>query len=225
MITLPLCASVAEEPYRTWLPAGENPHAAVLFVPGCSGFAAANGINVYDERAAELQAAGYFVVYVDYIASRMQANCAHVLQDEVAQDVLEAVRWTRSQAGVDASRISVIGWSYGAGGLLAALKSVPADAPISRAVVYYPVCRGAPPWPNAVAGLMLLGAKDDIANPALCEPVSKDAPPDRLRVITYPNARHGFDMRGFPTDAPSGAPAKNADAAHSSWATVIEFLR
>jgi dienelactone hydrolase len=117
-------------------------------VPGCSGFAATNGINVYDERAAELQDAGYLVVYVDYIGRRMLTNCAHVLQEEVAQDILDAAAWARGQAGIDASK-----------------------------------------------------------------------------AITYPNARHGFDMRGFSTDAPSGAPAYNPDAAQASWAIVKEFLR
>jgi dienelactone hydrolase len=225
MVALPFGAAAAEEPYRTWTPAGDTPHAAILFVPGCSGFAATNGISVYDERAAELQAAGYLVVYVDYIGRRMQTNCAHILQEEVAQDILEAAIWARGQPGIDAGRVSVIGWSYGAGGILAAMKSASSDEPIAKAVMYYPVCRGAPPWSSTVAGLMLLGAKDDIAVPTLCDRVSKDMSPERLRVVTYPNARHGFDMRGLPTDAPAGAPAYNAEAAQASWAAVMEFLK
>jgi dienelactone hydrolase len=105
-----------------------------------------NGVNAYNERATELQAAGYLVVYVDYIGRRMQTNCAHVLRDEVAQDILEAANWTRDQAAVDASRISIIGWSYGGGGVLTALKSAPVSAPIAKVVLYYPVCRGTLPW-------------------------------------------------------------------------------
>jgi dienelactone hydrolase len=155
-------------------------------------------MNAYNERATELQGAGYLVVYVDYIGRRMQTNCAHVLQDEVAQDLLDAVSWTRNQAGVDASEISVIGWSYGGGGILAALKSAPSDAPVTKVVLYYPVCRGAPPWSSSATGLMLLGARDDIAVPTLCDRVSKDIRSDRLRVIVYPDARQfsdGFSVR------------------------------
>jgi dienelactone hydrolase len=180
---------------------------------------------VYDERAFELQAAGYFVVYVDYIGRRMQSNCAHVLQSEVSTDILEAATWTGSQSNVDANRISVIGWSYGAGGVVAAIKAALPDTPIAKAVMYYPVCRGAPPWPNTVTGLMLLGAMDDIAPPALCNPVSKGVPAETLRVIAYPDARHGFDMRGFPKDARAGGPAYNAEAAEASWKVVTEFLK
>ena len=64
------------EPYRLRSPAGNPPYHAVLLVPGCA--TAANAINLYDERAAELQAAGYVVVFVDYVGRRMQSNCAHV---------------------------------------------------------------------------------------------------------------------------------------------------
>ena len=155
LLSLPSVA--AEGPFRILSPVGDNPHPAVPLVPGCSGFVATNGVNVYDERALELQAAGYLVVYVDYIGRRMQTNCAHVLQTEVSTDILEAAQWSRDPTGVDPSRIFIIGWSYGGGGGLAALKASPTGSPIAKAVMYYPVCRGAAPWSATAAGLMLLG--------------------------------------------------------------------
>jgi dienelactone hydrolase len=109
-------------------------------VPGCSGFVANNGINAYDERAAELRAAGFLIVYVDYVGKRMQSNCAHVGQAEVSADILDAVKQVAGQNGVDPSRISLIWWSYGAGGALAGLNAAPTDPPIAKAVLYYPVC-------------------------------------------------------------------------------------
>jgi dienelactone hydrolase len=122
----------AEEPYRMLAPSGDAPHPAVLLVPGCSGFAGTNGTNTYEERAAESQAAGYVVVFVDYVGRRMQVNCAHVSQGEVSSDIIEATTWVRDQSGVDANRISVIGWSYGGGGVLAALKTTPKTPLIPR---------------------------------------------------------------------------------------------
>jgi len=74
---------------------------------------------------------------------------------------------------------------------------------------------------------MLLGGLDDITPPVLCDAVAKGVPPERLRMITYDNARSGFDMRGFAEHAghPSGEPRYNAEAANASWAAVIDFLR
>ena len=106
----------ATEPYRMLSPSGDAPHPAALLVPGCSGFAATNGVSPYDERAGELQAAGYLAVFVDYLGQF--SNCAHVSHAQVGENILEAVTWTRAQAGVDPGRISVIGWSYGGGGVL-----------------------------------------------------------------------------------------------------------
>jgi len=225
LLGLALNNAHADEPFRSLAPQGTTPHPAVLLVPGCSGFTAANGINHYEDRAADLQSAGYVVVFVDYLKKRMQTNCAHIFFNEVADDILQAATWARQQSSIDGSRIAVIGWSYGGGGVLAALKTMPAGPPIAKAVMYYPVCRGAAPWRAAVAGLMLLGAKDDIADPTLCKPVTAGVPNDRLRVITYPGAHHGFDTRGLPEQANhSGAPIYDPQAAKASWAEVMDFL-
>jgi dienelactone hydrolase len=137
-LSRPAPVAASEETYRTLLPSGAAPHPAVLIVPGCSGFAATTGTSIYDERGADLQAAGYLVVFVDYVGRRLQNNCAHVSQSEVSTDILEAANWTRDQPGVDANRIFVIGWSYGAGGVLAALKAMPANPSITKAVMLLP---------------------------------------------------------------------------------------
>jgi dienelactone hydrolase len=211
--------------FRVLSPTGSDPQPVVLLVPGCSGFVANNGINVYNERVAEMRAAGFRVVYVDYVGKRMQSNCAHVGQAEVSADILDAVKRVAGQNGVDPNRIFVIGWSYGGGGVLAALNAAPTDTPIAKVVLYYPVCRGAGPWQSTTLGLMLLGAADDIASPALYNTVAKAAPAEKLKVIIYPNARHGFDMRGLPETQVAGSLAYNPEAAIASWATVLEFLK
>ena len=208
-------------------PPGDTPHPAVLLVPGCSGFAARNGVNHYELTAKQLRDAGYAVVFVDYVERRMQSNCAHVFPSEVATDIAEAAAWARAQPGIDGGRLSVIGWSFGAGGVLVALKAMPHEPPIAKAVLYYPVCRGTLPWSAPVRALMLLGGKDDIALPKLCKPIIDAIAADRLQVITFPDARHGFDAQSLPAPAdPSpGVPAYNAEAAKAAWAAVLEFLR
>ena len=218
-------ASADDDTFRVLSPTGGGSHPAVLLVPGCSGFVANGGVNVYDERATELQVAGYLVVYVDYIGKRMQTNCAHVGQTEVSADILCAAKSAAARSDVDPSRIYVIGWSYGAAAVLAALGAATPDTPITKAIMYYPVCRGARPWSGVTAGMMLLGAADDIALPALCDVVTKGVPDERLKVVSYANARHGFDMRGLSETKAAGAPAYDPEASAASWTAVMEFLK
>ncbi len=227
-----LAASItlAAEPFRVLAPSGGASNPVVLLVPGCSGFVARNGINHYDERASELQAAGYFVVFVDYLTRRHLTNCAggrDVSHAEVAADILEAAAWIKGQARVASDKIFVIGWSFGGGGVLAALSSMPSGPPVlAKAVMYYPDCRRALPWSStSVSALMLMGAMDEVALPALCDRVIKGMHPDRSRAVLYPNARHGFDMRELPDRAEFGRLGYNAEAAKASWTAVLEFLR
>jgi dienelactone hydrolase len=219
--------ATAEEPYRLLLPSGAAPHPAVLLVPGCSGFVAVNGVNLYDERAGELQAAGFAVVFVDYVG-RLN-NCAHVSHAQIGDDILEAANWVRVQAGVDPGRIAVIGWSYGGGGVLAALRAMPSGPPtFAKAVMYYPDCRGERPWSAAgISVLMLMAALDDVARPSVCDTVVNAAPAKTLRTILYSDARHAFDLRSLPerVDNPFGTTGYNAEAAKAAWTTVVEFLK
>ena len=208
-------------------PSGEAPHAAGPLVPGCSGFGAVNGVSLCDERAGDLQAAGYVVVFVDYLGRF--SNCGYISHAQVGEDILAAATWARAQVGVDPGRISVIGWSYGGGGVLAAFGDAFRAADIRQGGDGdYPDCRGETPWSAAgVAALMLMGAGDDVARPAVCDPVVGGASPNKLRAVSYPNALHAFDMRGLPerTKYPFGTIGYNAEAANASWATVLDFLR
>ena len=228
--TLPASMTFAAEPFRFLLPSGGTPYAAVLLVPGCSGFVARNGINHYDERALELQAAGYAVVFVDYLGRRQLTDCAggrDVSRAQVGTDILEAAVWIKSQPHVASDKVFVIGWSYGGGGVLAALKAMPPGPPLlTKAVTYYPDCRQAMPWSSkSVSVLMLMGAIDEVAIPALCDRAIKGVPPNNLQTILYPNARHGFDMRSLPERSEFGRFGYNAEAAKASWTAVLDFLR
>jgi dienelactone hydrolase len=181
-LVLPAWTSPAEQ-FRVLSPSGASRHPAVLLVSGCSGFIAFNGVNLYEERAAELQAAGYVVVFVDYLGRRNLKNCSgQISSTQVGADILEAAAWLRARPDIDAGRISVIGWSYGGGGIIAALIAMPPGAPaFAKAVMYYPMCREARPWSAAVPALMHLGAIDEVAPPALCDAVVREAPPNTLR--------------------------------------------
>ena len=230
MLALITQPGFAGEPHRVLSPSTGGPHPVVLLVPGCSGFVAHNGFNSYQARADQLQAAGYVVVFVDYLAPRKLTDCAggrDVSHAEIAKDILEAALWAKTQPSVAPGKIYAIGWSYGAGGVLSGLSSRPPGPPaLTKAVLYYPDCRRAAAWTSpGISVLLLMGSVDRVALPALCDEVIKNAPHDSVRAISYPNARHAFDMQGLPERTDYGGTGYNAEAAQASWAVALEFLR
>jgi dienelactone hydrolase len=75
--------TAAAQSYRTLSSLGGGTHPAVLLVSGCSGFVAFNGFNPYEDRAAELQAAGYQVIFVDYLGRYGLKDCAGITLAQV----------------------------------------------------------------------------------------------------------------------------------------------
>jgi dienelactone hydrolase len=190
-------------PYRTLVPAGGGPFPAVLFASGCSGFTPAEAPRHYERVAAEFTAEGFVVVLVDYLGARGLERCGGIHPDEIAADILTAVAYAGAHPLVDASRISVIGWSMGGSGVLAAVAALPGDRPppFRAAVAYYPRCYGIQtPWQARVPLLMLLAELDDLSSAWACQELVKRlagaAPLIEVRV--YPNARHAFDVPELP---------------------------
>ena len=113
---------------------------------------------------------------------------------------MAAATWLKSQPLVDPARISALGWSYGGSAILAALAEHNQDQlSFSRAVVYYPICRGLRPWKNATPVLMLLAGADDTAPGDACEEVAKsNATPNAVKIVVYSGAQHAFDVSELP---------------------------
>ncbi len=218
--------AVAQDSYRTFKPTTAGPAPILLFVSGCSGFVKIGDTDFYAEQAETMRAAGYFVVYVDYIGKRGLRDCAgsRIDQESVGQDMIAALAWAKAQPGVDASRAYSIGWSFGGGGTISALN---AGIALDKAVMIYPVCRGAKAWSKSVPALALMGGADTVTPPALCEEAFKSAPAGSLRVITYPDAFHAFDVRSLPakTTYTFGVIGYKKDAADAAWQEIAAFLK
>jgi dienelactone hydrolase len=226
----PSLAQLPEPKYRIFRPDGAGARPAVAFLSGCDGFAPPNAPGRYERRAEQLRAQGYLVIFVDYLGRRAMKSCGStVSHDGAAQDLIAASAWLRSQPGVDASRITAMGWSYGGRAVLAALANHPEAAlGFSRAVVYYPDCRALRPWKPAVPVLMLLGGDDDMTPPQLCqEAVKQLAVPASVKIVVYPGARHGFDVPELPATMRYGFATigYQPEAAASSSREVEQFLR
>jgi dienelactone hydrolase len=200
-------------PYQVVRPPGAGAHPALLFVSGCGGFTPTEAPDHYPRTAQAFAARGYVVVFVDYLAARGRQTCAGLIRPrDVATDILAAAAHAGSQPFVRASDISVIGWSMGGAGVLAAIGALPGDrpAPFRRAIAYYPVCYGIDtPWPAKAPLLMLLAGQDELARPSACQDLVKRLGSDQpILVRVYPSARHAFDVTDLPPliRLPSGAP-------------------
>jgi dienelactone hydrolase len=204
----------------------------VAFVSGCSGFAPVGARKFYERTAEKLRGQGYIVLFVDYVGRRGLQNCARapmVTEADAAKDLVSALRWLRSQESVDTTRISALGWSYGGGAVLMALADhTEEQLGLSRAIVYYPICRSVRPWRVPTPVLMLLAGDDEVAPSRACQAaVEKSASPDAVKTLTYHGALHAFDVSEIPegTRWPGGAIGYNAKAAAAAWEEVQRFLK
>lgn len=211
-------------------PDGPGPHPAVLFVPGCDGFAPPMAPRLYERRATELRRRGYVVLFVDYLGRRGLTSCAagSITHDDAARDLIVEAAWLTTQASVDRTRITAIGWSYGGRAVLVALaEHGRGPLPFTRAAVFYPDCRALEPLKITVPVLMLLGAEDDMTPSRLCEDVSRrSTPPGMVTTVVYPEARHAFDVPELPAKMRYGLATigHHPQAAAAAWEELQRFL-
>ena len=155
-------------------PEGNGPFPAVVAMHNCGGLVNASGTVAtrYRDWGQQLVKAGFVVLFPDSYGSRGLGNqCADRTQTvradrERVADATAARRWLQQQPEVKPDRISLLGWSNGATGVLWAVRPRPGheDRPDFRsAVVFYPGCRrlDTTAWSARVPTLILVGALDD----------------------------------------------------------------
>lgn len=215
--------------YRTFRPDSHGPHAAVIFVSGCSGFAPAVAPTYYGRVAEQLRVQGYFVVFADYLGRRGLKSCtdAGITYADAAKDLVSTVAWLKSQPAINPARITAMGWSYGGGAVLVALAEYNEEQlGFTRAVVYYPSCRAVRPWKVTTPVLMLLAGDDDVAPGKPCQEAVKGNTAPTVKIVVYPGAQHAFDVSELPakTRYAFGTIGHHPQAAAAAWEEVQRFL-
>lgn len=217
--------------YQVFRPEGPGPFPTVLFISGCSGFAHPRAPLHYDRIAERFRSQGRAVVFADYVRAHGVAEaCRGVLSpNDVGDYVLASIAHLRTQPFIDSSRLDVIGWSLGGGGVIAALAaSEEGELQIRRAVALYPDCTRVEPRVVSIPTLVVLAGRDIVQPPAHCFWAVAQAafPSARVVVRKYPHAHHGFDMEGLPTKPEAGLPALAYDeaAATAAWTEISKFL-
>jgi dienelactone hydrolase len=200
-------------------PDGAGPFPAVVAMHNCGGLVNASGTVAarYRDWAQQLVKAGFLVLFPDSYGSRGLGNqCANRNQSVRAErervaDATAARRWLQQQPDVKPDRISLLGWSNGASGVLWTVRPHPGrdDKPDFRsAVAFYPGCRrlNATAWSARVPTLILIGALDDWSSAQECERMVAGARgrSARASIVVYPGAFHDFDHPSRPPQIRGG---------------------
>lgn len=124
------------------MPAGTGPFPVAMLVPGCSGFDDARFAERYRVHAKRFLDAGLAIIKVDYLKARnLRDACADrdggIWEPQIAADIHRLRERLADILRADGSRVAVIGWSMGGGGVLTALSTIPdrfsrAVAPVSN---------------------------------------------------------------------------------------------
>lgn len=232
--------------HRWYLPSTDEKLPTVVAIPGCSGVSLDSPQTDqgrpghvddvlfrlhYSSMAERLHDSGFAVLLIDLLSAEGVVNACsgEIAAATIAQYINAAIDLAGSQAYVDASRIFVLGWSMGGGGLIAWLSDADiAQTGVRGAIAVYPSCGGRKPIEAEIPLLMLLGSADDIAEPEECEDLVARSPSRPLITVkAYEGARHGFDIEDAPEvlDIGNGMTVGyQKDAAEAAWQETVAFL-
>ncbi|MDU8886927.1 dienelactone hydrolase family protein [Yeosuana sp. MJ-SS3] len=233
--------------HKIYIPEGKGNFPVVIVFPGCSGVSL-NGPETdtgrpgdeadrlfrrhYSRMAVRLQEAGFLVLLVDYLTAEGVSNTCgwEIHPKRIGEYIYEAVSFAKSIPNGNLTRIHVIGWSHGGEGVLAWLNKLdiePRD--VKSAIAVYPGCSSNKPWKTLLPVLMILGEADDIALPNICNSLVQSLQnKTNVSVISYPNARHGFDLTEGPKMLSVGnnlTIGRNQKAGDDAWNKIFKFLK
>ena len=216
-------------------PPGSGPFPVVALVPGCSGFEDGRFVEQYRAYSERLVAAGFAVVRVDYLKARSVVEAcadraAGTWEPRIAGDIGQLIERLPDILRADRSRVFVIGWSMGGGGVLTTLSKLSQanPFPFRGVVALYPSCRAVPAWSSRVPTLIMLAGLDNIQPASACEQLVRSiGSPPSVRMRRFERAHHGFDIMKEPVlREPRAAPTlgANPEAAAAAWRDIFKFL-
>ncbi|QLG87190.1 dienelactone hydrolase family protein [Chitinibacter bivalviorum] len=184
--------------------APKAPAPAVVLLPGCGGLYAKDKQPAvrYARMASQLQELGFAVLMLNpersiTLKNRCQVSNIQQQKKEMkrrANEAQLAITWLKARRDIDSNRIAVVGWDNGASAALSLLNRT--NPGVRSAVVFYPNCRlllGAD-FRVAAPTILLTGERDTLTPYAQCTELSRISGQSLFHLVSYPNARHDFDL-------------------------------
>ena len=198
----------------------------VVLIPGCSGFRHEATKAHYDTVQKQLNDAGYATVRVDPHAARGTDTCQGLYSGDVAADVKTAVDEFKKSPMVDASKVTLLGWSWGAKIALQSLALLEKDA-LYSVVSYYPNCEWMSPWATKANVALLYGSEDKLSPPQGCKSMFESSTKgSSSRFEVFDGAVHLFDFENLekPVNLHGHNMVYQKDAAEAAWKVVLKLL-
>jgi len=238
--------SSIEANHKLYIPDGDGPFPVVITIPGCSGVSL-DGPETdigrsrdegdrlfrrhYPRMSKRLQENGFMVYLIDYLSAEGIKNTCNgeIHPKRVGEYINKSLSFIKKNPDINPTRIYVIGWSHGGSGVLEWLSSLeeePLD--VNSAIALYPGCNTRDLWKTSLPVLMILGDADDIAIPSICKELVKSLPDQtNVKLISYPDARHGFDFTEGPSVLSVGdgiTVGRNQIAGDEAWEEILYFI-
>ncbi len=186
-------------------PQGNGRFPAVVLLPACGEY---TGL-VDKDWGARLSSWGYVALTIDGYGPRGITHCDHDNDDnpDLALDAYRGLNFLVSKKFVDAKRVAVVGFAWGAMQTLSAVEQgefePSSEHKFRAAAAFFPLC-GSFKGNMTVPTLILIGERDDLATADACRKLAareddmgisrrKDqgAP---IRLVVYPDAYFAFDL-------------------------------
>ncbi|GIL41239.1 dienelactone hydrolase family protein [Roseiterribacter gracilis] len=182
-------------------PASNKPAPAIVMLHGCDGMYGKNGNLSARSRdwAERFVAQGYVVLLPDSFAARGVTSACNASETrararvERPRDALASLAYLRSLPFVRGDALALAGWSHGGSTVVAVAGESHGLEGVRSAVAFYPNCKPIlerRDWKAQVPLAMLIGDADAWSTPRECQQLAER---ERLDLVLYPGAVHGFD--------------------------------
>ena len=224
---------------KGWLrrPQGSGRFPAVVLLPACGEYARL----VDEDWGARVSSWGYVALTIDGFGPRGITHCGHDIGDnpDLTLDAYRGLNFLASKKFVDAKRVAVVGFAWGAMQTLSAVEhgeiERSSEHKFRAAAAFFPLC-GSFKGNMTVPTLILIGERDDLPTADACRKMAageddmgisrqkgQGAP---VRLVVYPDAYFAFDLPVLksPTWYRGRRMEFNKSAAEQSGEALREFF-